>query len=393
MKLLPLLLTALLASSSLCAQNYDESKVGTYTLPDVLKLESGKSVTSKKVWEQQRRSEILGLFEEHVYGQFPTSYDKLEYSVKREDPKAMNGKAHLKEMELVVYKNNKPVKINLVLFVPTAAKGPAPAFLLINNRSRRNTAPERDTLSGFWPAEMVINAGYAVAAFHNSELAPDNKNSYQNGVLQLYPEQLNADNGMKAIGAWAWGASRVLDYFEKDPTIDAKRVAVVGHSRGGKASLWAAAQDQRFAICVSNCSGNTGAALSRRNFGETVTRINTTFPHWFSTNYKKYNDKEDELPVDQHMLIALIAPRPIYVTNASKDLWADPTGTFLAMKEAERVYNLFGLKSALPQSPPPINTPVVHPPMGYHNREGSHDLTEYDWARFIELANYHYKKK
>ncbi|HEV7349435.1 dienelactone hydrolase family protein [Telluribacter sp.] len=393
MKSICLLFAAFLFTPYLYAQNYDESKVGDYTLPDVLTAANGKKITTKKEWEQTRRPEVLNLFEEHVYGQFPKKYDRLEYSVKNENKQAMNGKAHLKEVEITVYNNNKPLRINVVLFVPTNAKKPVPAFLLINNRNKRNTAPARDTLSEFWPAEMVIDAGYAVAAFHNSDAAPDNKNTYQNGVLQLYPEQLQADNGMKAIGAWAWGASRVLDYFEKDKDIDAKKVAVVGHSRGGKAALWAAAQDQRFAICASNCSGNTGASLARRNFGESVERINTSFPHWFTTNYKKYNGNEAALPVDQHMLIALVAPRPVYVTNASKDLWADPTGTFLAIKAAEPVYTLFGSKSKLPDSPPAVDTPYDNPPLGYHNRVGIHDLTEYDWANFIDFANFHYKKK
>jgi pimeloyl-ACP methyl ester carboxylesterase len=197
---------------------------------------------------------------------------------------------------------------------------------------------------------------------------------------------------MKAIGAWAWGASRVMDYFEKDKDIDAKKVAIVGHSRGGKASLWAAAQDQRFAICVSNCSGNTGAALARRQFGERINRINASFPHWFNNNYKKYNNKENDLPVDQHMLIALVAPRPLYATNASKDLWADPKGTFLSLKNAEKVYALYGLKSGLPSNPPGINEPITQSPLAYHNREGEHNLTAYDWSNFIKFADDHYKR-
>ncbi len=393
MKFVLTFFSALLLAPCLYAQNYDESMVGHYTLPDVLTAANGQKITTRKAWEQTRRPQILSLFEEHVYGQMPKKYDRLEYSITNEDKKAMNGKAHLKEVELVAHNNGKSVRINLVLFVPTNARQPAPAFLLINNRSQRNTAPQRDTLSGFWPAEMVIDAGYAVAAFQVGDAAPDNRNAYQNGVLQLYPEQLAAADGMKAIGAWAWAASRVMDYFEKDRDVDAAKVAVVGHSRGGKAALWAAAQDQRFAICVSNCSGNTGASLSRRNFGERVERINTSFPHWFADNYKKYNGKEDALPVDQHMLLALVAPRPLYATNASKDLWADPRGTFLAMKEAEPVYGLFGLRSALPANAPAIDTPVKSPPLGYHNREGIHDLTRYDWANFIDFANRHYGKK
>ncbi|WP_420148059.1 dienelactone hydrolase family protein [Spirosoma sp.] len=372
--------------------NYDESKVQPYTLPDVLKTAANQKVQNKTTWETVRRPEIIRLFEENVYGQMPKSYDRLTYSVKNTNASAMAGKATLKEVLIEVVHNSKPVKINLVLFVPKKPQKPVPGFLLINNRGKDNTDPTRAHKSDFWPAEMVIDSGYAVAAFHVSDLAPDDTSRYVNGVLQLYPEQLTANNGMRAIGAWAWGASRVLDYFEKDADIDAKKVAVVGHSRGGKASLWAAAEDKRFAMCITNCSGNTGAALSRRRFGETIRRINTVFPHWFTRNYKKFNDNEDALPVDQHMLIAAIAPRPLYATNASKDLWADPRGTFLALKNAENAYGLYGLKSNLPAESPGINQPIVNSQMGYHNREGEHDLTAYDWSNFLKFARVHFRK-
>ncbi len=372
--------------------NYDESKVLPYTLPDILTTTKKVKVQSKSAWETVRRPEIIKLFEENVYGQMPKSYDRLTYSIKNEIADAMTGKATLKEILIEVVNNNKPVKINLVLFVPKNQKGPVPVFLLINNRGKENTDPTRTRKSDFWPAEMVIDSGYAIAAFHVSDLAPDDTARYVNGVLQLYPEQLTANDGMRAISAWAWGASRVLDYFEKDADIDAKRVALVGHSRGGKASLWAAAEDQRFAMCVSNCSGNTGAALSRRRFGETIRRINTVFPHWFSKNYKRYNDNEESLPVDQHMLLATIAPRPLYATNASKDLWADPTGTFLSLKNAEKVYALYGFTSTLSSNPPAINQPIINSQMGYHMREGEHNLTSYDWGNFIKFANIHLKK-
>ena len=239
---------------------------------------------------------------------------------------------------------------------------------------------------------MVIDSGYAIAAFNVRDLAPDNKDSFTFGALRLYPEQLAANNGMRAIGAWAWGASRVMDYLQSDAEIDRKKVAVVGHSRGGKAALWAAAQDQRFAMCISNCSGNSGAKLSKRNFGETVAIINNAFPHWFTPNYKKFNNHEKALPVDQHMLISVIAPRPLYATNASKDLWADPTGTFLSLKSAEKVYALYGLMSALPPNPPGINKPIVKFPLAYHNREGEHNLTVYDWNNFIVYGNLCFRK-
>jgi pimeloyl-ACP methyl ester carboxylesterase len=377
---------------SIYAQNYDESKVPAYTLPNVLKTNNNTVVNNKTTWEKVRRPEILKLFENNIYGQMPKSFDRITYSVTKEDANAMNGKAHLKEVLIEVFKNNKSVKINLVLFVPNNPKKPAPVFLLINNRGVENTDPTRVTKSEFWPAEMLIDNGYAIAAFQVNDLAPDDKATFGNGVLQLYPEQLTAENGMRAIGAWAWGASRVMDYFTKDADLDSKKVALVGHSRGGKTALWAAAQDQRFAICISNCSGNTGAALARREFGERISRINSSFPYWFTTNYKKFNDKEDSLPVDQHMLIALIAPRPVYATNASKDLWADPKGTYLSLKNAEKVFALYGLKSNLPTNPPGINEPVIESPIAYHIREGEHNLTAYDWSNFIKFANYHYHR-
>lgn len=372
--------------------NYDELKVPAYTLPDVLKTTKNTEVKNKTTWEKERRPEIVKLFEDNIYGQMPKSFDNITFSVTNENAAAMNGKAKLKQVQIEVSRNNKSVKINLVLFVPNNAGKPVPAFVLINNRGEDNTDPTRATKSGFWPAETLIDSGYAIAAINVKDLAPDDKEKYRNGVLQLYPEQLSVDNGMKAIGAWAWGASRVMDYFEKDKDIDAKKVVVVGHSRGGKAALWAAAQDSRFAMCVTNCSGNSGAALARRKFGETINRINTSFPHWFNNNYKKFNNNENALPVDQHMLIALVAPRPLYATNASEDLWADPTGTYLSLKNAEKVYALYGIKSNLPANPPGINQPINQSPLAYHNREGEHNLTAYDWNNFIQFANYYYKR-
>ena len=390
MKKLKTCLLLIMYGSKLCAQNYDENKVPSYTLPEILKTSTGQIIKNTSDWENQRRPEILSLFENNVYGQLPKDYDSLKFIITNETGNAMNGKAYLKEVALSIWKTGKSVDIDLIFFTPNHVKKPSPVFLLINNRSKRNTEPSRDTLSEFWPAEMVIDSGYAIAAFHVSDAAPDDKVTYVNGVLNLYPEQLNAGNGMKAIGAWAWAASKVLDYFEKDKNIDATRVGIVGHSRGGKAALWVGAQDRRFALVFSNCSGNTGAALSRRKFGVTVKRINDQFPHWFANNYKRYNDNETALPVDQHMLVALIAPRPLYTTSASKDLWADPKGSYLSLKNAEKVYSLYGKISGLTLNPPPVNSPVIHSILGYHNREGTHDLTAYDWANFIRFANYHY---
>ncbi len=370
--------------------NYDEDLVPQYTLPNVLQKTDGKLVKSKKAWENERRPEIVALFKQNVYGQMPAAFDSIKFELTRKVTNAMDGRACLKEVNINIWNKGKSVAIPIVLFIPNNRKKPAPVFLLINNRSKKNTDPNRLVKSTFWPAEMIIEKGYAVASFHVADAAPDKKDSYQHGVIdQLYPEQLNFDDGMKAIGAWAWAASRVMDYFETDQDIDARKVAIVGHSRGGKTSLWAGALDQRFAMVFSSCSGNSGASLSRRQYGETVSLINKQFGYWFASNYKKYSNRVNELPVDQHMLIALMAPRPVYTTNAVEDRWADPRGSYLSLVNASPVYKLYGKKLALSAGPPAVNVPMINSFIGYHLRTGIHDLNVYDWENFIRFADYH----
>lgn len=369
----------------------DEAKVPSYTLPDPLRTQGGQSVTSVKTWETVRRPELLRLFEENVYGRTPRLNLRFRPTVTREDPAAMNGQAHLREVTLRAGSGKDTLAIRLVLFTPNAVRRP-PVFLLINNRGRENTDPTRVVKSDFWPAEAVVARGYAVAAFHVSDLAPDDKTAYQTGVLRLHPESLTRPDGMKALGAWAWGASRVLDYFEQAGSVDAKKVVVVGHSRGGKAALWCGAQDPRVAITVSNESGCGGAALSKRIFGETVKRINDVFPHWFCDNFRRFNDREANLPVDQHQLIALVAPRPVYVASAAEDLHADPKGEFLALKAAEPVYALHGIAPMPVATQPAVDAPVANTHLGYHVRAGGHNLTRYDWEQYLNFADFHFKK-
>lgn len=371
--------------------NYDESTVPAYTLPDILITAEGKKIKSVSAWEKHRRPEVLALFEEHVYGKTPARFDSLKFVVTNENVVAMAGKAHLKEITITAWNSGNLVSFPVVLFIPNKPTKPAPVFLLINNRSSRNTDPTRMEKSDFWPAEMVIDSGYAIAAFHHSDVAPDRKDSYQNGVLkQLFPAELEKDNGMKAIGVWAWAASRVMDYFKTDKEIDSGKVVLVGHSRGGKTALWAAAQDQRFAMVLSSCSGSTGASLARRKYGETISLINKQFGYWFNNNYKKYSNDVNSLPVDQHMLIGLIAPRPVYTTNATEDRWADPYGSFLSLLHAKPIYDLYGKKVSLLKEMPAVNSPIINSAIGYHFREGKHDLNIYDWTNFIRFAKLHF---
>ena len=392
MKILKLCIALLMFFLQGQSQNYEESAVPAYTLPDAFVGLHQQKVSSVHDWENFRRKEILSLFEENVYGKMPEDFDSIRFAVSNEDKKAMMGSAQLKEVTITVWRSGKNVKLRLILFIPNRRTRPAPVFLLINNRGLADIDPTRKIKSNFWPAEMIVDSGYAIAAFQVNDAAPDNKDHYTEGVLQLYPDQVAAPDGMKAIGCWAWAAARVMDYFETDKAIDARRVFVVGHSRGGKAALWTGATDRRFAMVFSNCSGNTGAALSRRQFGETIKAINTQFPYWFCDNYKKYNDRVDALPVDQHLLLSLIAPRPLYTTNATRDLWADPKGSFLSAKEAEKVYALYNKKSSLGDNPPGTNDPVIRSVLGYHLREGNHDLTAYDWTQFVRFAKYHSRR-
>ena len=377
-----------------CANAHTQTKRDTQmmTLPELLINDNGKKITNSKQWQTERRAQILTLFENNLYGQLPKDMDSIRFNVKKQDNRAMNGKAKLKEIVIDVYRNNQSVSIQVFLFLPLAAKKPVPVFLLINHRGKENTDTSRTIKSEFWPVESVIEHGYAIAAFHVSDVANDHKDTYNQGVLRLYPEQTHMPNGMKTIGAWAWGAMRVMDYFEKDKDIDASKVAVLGHSRGGKAALWAGAQDKRFSIVISNDSGEGGAALSQHLVGETIKDINTNFPHWFCDNYKKFNDNIHSLPMDQHMLLALIAPRLVYVASASEDKWADPVGEFLSMKYAEPVFKLFSLAPLPAQQQPPVNTPVKSRNMGYHLRKGIHNLVLYDWERFMDFASQSFKK-
>jgi hypothetical protein len=272
------------------------------------------------MWKTKRRPEVLELFRKHVYGTAPVDRPKdMTFKVIETDSDALNGKATLKRVLVNIAGPKGQLSTTMSIFLPNSAKKPVPVFLLLSHRDPDSTDWTRKIKRPFWPVEQIIARGYGTAAIQVTDFAPDRRDGWQHGVHTIFDKSDIPAQAWGTLAAWAWTGSRAMDYFETDDDIDATRVAVVGQSRGGKTALWAGARDQRFAMAVSNCSGCGGAALSRRRYGETVKRINTSFPHWFCDNFSKYNDAEDDLPVDQHMLIALMAPRLVYITSASKD--------------------------------------------------------------------------
>lgn len=367
--------------------NYYEEKVPYYTLPDILTSLDGTKVTNPDTWNIIRRNEILELFMENVYGRVPeTPYEK-SFKVVNLDKNAINGTATRKQVDITIKSGGKQLIIHLTIFTPNNSGKPVPVFLLINNRGPANSDPTRKEKSEFWPVEEAIARGYGMAVFNNSDVAADKYDDFKNGIFELLDKNPRPDDAWGSLTAWAWGASRCMDYIVTDKDVADGKVAIAGHSRGGKAALWAGAQDTRFAMVVSNESGCGGSSLARRRYGETVERINSGFPHWFCNNFKKFNKVIDSLPVDFHMLAALIAPRPLYVANASDDLWADPRGSYLSFYNALPVYKLLGADSGIPENMPALNKQVINGKAGYHIREGSHNMMLSDWIKFMDFSD------
>lgn len=393
--------------------NYDESKVPEFDLPDPLTTFSKKQILTSSSWNELRRPELISFFESQIFGKVPGTLDALTFEVIEDSKVALGGLAKRRQVKVTVTKNNKTLSFLILLYLPKKIDR-APLFLgynfhgnhtvindpdiiiskawSLNNESmginnHTLTEESRGLRSSRWAITRMIEAGYGLATIYYGEIDPD-KNDFTDGLHSLFyteGQKRPAKDEWGGIGAWAWALSRAMDYLATDMEVDKSRVIVFGHSRLGKAALWAGAMDERFAGVISNDSGCGGAALSKRKFGETVAQINNNFPYWFSENFKKYNNAEENLAVDQHELLALIAPRPLYVASAQEDKWADPKGEFLSAYYATPVYSLFG-KTGIPSNEmPSVNSPIQNT-VAYHIRTGKHDVTEYDWEQYIKWA-------
>lgn len=393
--------------------NYDESKVPAFQLPDLLVSSDGTSIDTADAWVAKRRPEILKLFQEHVFGHALPAVPQLRTRLRSRNDNALEGRAIRREVTVFFSGDDAGPQMDILIYTPAGATEPVPCFLGLNFKgnhtieadpaihlptviTRKNNevttytvdSTSRGSRANRWPASMIVEQGYGLATIYYGDIDPDFHDDFHNGVHSLWPDQQGAErpaNAGGSIATWAWGLSRALDVLETDALVDGQRVAVFGHSRLGKTSLWAGATDPRFRLVISNDSGCGGAALSRRRFGETVARINTVFPHWFCRNHRQYNDNENALPVDHHMLIALSAPRSVYVASAEQDQWADPKGEMLSLYLAGPVYRLFGKKGLPSDSVPNVDEPI-HTDVGYHIRTGKHDVKAFDWQQYLKFA-------
>ena len=369
--------------------NFDESRVHEYVLPNPLSSSQGEQVQTAAVWYTQRRGELLESFREHVYGRRPDVPYQVDFKVLSEQGNLFNGLAVGRTVRAIITCSQRSFSFDFAVVLPATRSGAVPAVVFINNRGPLLIDDMSPADNQFWPASLLIRRGYATASFRTIDVDPDRSDGYAEGIRGFFADgKTPSDNAWGSLSAWGWGASRVLDYLAICPEVDSDFVAIAGHSRGGKSALWAACEDTRFAIAYSNDSGCGGAALSRRAYGETVDAITRRFPHWFCRNFARYAGRDSSLPVDQHEVIALIAPRCVYVASADEDLWADPRGEYLALFAAAPVFDLLGKKGISDATMPCIGIQRIVGQTGYHIRRGGHGLNEFDWQRFSDFVDH-----
>lgn len=388
-------------------------------LPDPLTFNDGSKVQSKKDWER-RRKEILETMTHEMYGSAPARPKNMRFEVFDVDKQALGGKATRKQVTVHISEKGKQAQFDLLIYIPNGARHPVPAIIGLNfignqavhadpgiklttawvENSRmfpcavngRATDACRGVNASQWAVDSILARGYALVTLYREEIASDRKaHAFQTGIHPLYPELQQRDDNFGTVAAWAWALSRGLDYLETDKDIDGKRVAVFGFSRLGKAALWAGATDRRFAAVLSNESGAGGGKQFRRGIGEDINRLCTVFPHWFAGSFAKYKGKDAELPFDQHFVLSLIAPRPVYLATAEDDKNSDPEGEFATARAADPVYRFLGT-DGLPKGPfPALNQPLAGQ-IGFHIRPGGHDVKMFDWIQILNFSDLHLQK-
>jgi hypothetical protein len=382
--------------------------------PDPLVTFDGRPVSSQEEWFSIRRPELKELFRYYMYGAMPPAPENLRFIVRRVDPSALNGKAKLKEVDLVLGDETAQV-IHLMVVIPAGSVGPAPVFvgpnfsgnhtllpdtnIIITDAwmyddypgvvEHRATAAGRGGCTDTWPIERIIGRGYAVATFYNGDVEPDDP-ALRDGIRYHLPGGDPGLHGPGTVAAWAWGVSRAVDYLVTDKDVDAGRIAVVGHSRNGKAALVAAAFDERIALAIPHQAGCGGTSPDRGTVGESVKQINERFPHWFCGTFHAFNECTDRLPFDQHCMISLIAPRPVLLSNAVEDTWANPDGQFDMLEAADPVYRLLGVGGMESSKMPEVGR-LMNSRLGFFIRPGKHSMTPEDWNAFMDFADRHLK--
>ena len=390
-------MAAVVLAAAACAQPVAKTKAGASdpeprNVPELMITKAGNKVTDVATWEKVRRPELLDIFLENEYGRRPVERpDTLTFETAEPDRLMMDGKAIRKRVRVSWKGPLAAQSFVFTAFIPVTAKErPAPGFILICNRpAAANIDPERVQKSEFWPAEEIVARGYAALAFWNGDVALDNaKSNCTQGVHACWAKE-RTSNSWGALSAWAWGASRVLDWVETEPKLDAKRAAAVGLSRNGKTALVAGAFDTRFALTISCCSGCSGAKLNHMQLWESENlKAIMVAKKWFCPNYKKYVGKDltTQMPFDQHWLLALVAPRLLYVSSASEDAWAGQRGEFAALELASPVWRLYGKPGLIAHGFPKADVPLHDGHAAYHLRTGLHDITRYDWQCYMDFA-------